>query len=436
MKSQRTSRIFWDGRDRISTKNILSSGLVISLLLTVAQAIVKFSNLPSYFIPVATGPILIVILTNNPQLAFLVNVILSVLTGMLVGNRLDLTTIFLIGGTVGIRFAWQARRRSNLVKAGFLTGLAQLFSIIPIEIFKGSSFLISIKEGFWGMGNGLSCAFLSLGTMPIFEYLFRFITNISLLELADLNQPLLKKMVLNAPGTYHHSLIVGNLAESACEAIGANSLLARVGSYYHDIGKIENADYFSENQTGRKSRHDKLTPSMSHLIIMNHIKDGVELAQKYKLNKAIVDFIEQHHGTSLVFYFYQRALEKLTLEDKVDEESFRYPGPKPQTKETAVVLLADSVEAASRVLDEPTPARINGLVHKIINNKFIDGQLNDCDLTLKDIHKIAATFSHILTGMFHNRIEYPSPDADRAPKLTEEDSSESKEDKEGDRENP
>jgi hypothetical protein len=243
--------------------------------------------------------------------------------------------------------------------------------------------------------------------LPIFEFLFKITTDLTLLELSDLNRPLLKKMVLNAPGTYHHSLIVGNLAEAASDAIGANSLLARVGAYYHDIGKIEKAEYFSENETGHKSPHEKLAPSMSALIIQSHIKDGIELAKKHNLNKTIIDFIAQHHGTGLIYYFYQRALEKIGDDEKLKEEAFRYPGPKPQTKEAAIILLADAVEASSRTLNDPTPSRIKGLVQKIINNKFIDNQLDECDLTLKDLNKIAAAFVRTLTGIFHTRVEYP-----------------------------
>ncbi|MBN1353060.1 MAG: HDIG domain-containing protein, partial [Candidatus Omnitrophica bacterium] len=222
-----------------------------------------------------------------------------------------------------------------------------------------------------------------------------------------LSNPLLKELTIKAPGTYHHSIQVGNLAEEACDAIGANSLLARVGSYYHDIGKKEKAGYFVENEGTSASKHDKLTPSMSALIITNHTKDGIEIAKKYKLNRAITDFINQHHGTSLIYYFYQRALEKVKSDSELKEEEFRYPGPKPQTKETAIVLLADSVEASSRMLSDPTPARIKSLVQKIINNKFIDGQLDECDLTLKDLHNISESFVRVLTGVFHSRLEYP-----------------------------
>ncbi len=240
--------------------------------------------------------------------------------------------------------------------------------------------------------------------MPIYEFLFGLTTDIRLLEIADSNHPLLKEMIIKAPGTYHHSLIVGNLAEAACEEIGANSLLARVAAYYHDIGKIENADYFSENQPRQESRHEKLTPTMSCLIIINHVKKGIELAKKYKLNKKIVDMIPQHHGTSVMHYFYQRALEEIEDVEQIQEEVFRYPGPKPQSKEAAVILLADSVEAASRTITNPTAAKINQIVRMVINNKFIDGQLDECELTLKDLHKIADAFGKVLAGVFHTRI--------------------------------
>jgi putative nucleotidyltransferase with HDIG domain len=227
------------------------------------------------------------------------------------------------------------------------------------------------------------------------------------LELSDLNHPLLKELAIEAPGTYHHSILVGNLAESACDSIGANSLLARVGAYYHDVGKIPKASYYSENEMGAGSKHAKLTPSMSALIISKHVKEGVEMAKKYKLKGAILDFIAQHHGDSLISFFYQKAIEKSKDGVVLKEEDFRYPGPKPQTKENAIVLLADAVEAASRTLDEPTPSSIENLVKKIINNKFIDGQMDECDLSLKDIHVIAESFARVLMGVFHTRPDYP-----------------------------
>ena len=385
-------------------KLTLVAGLFI-LILGLAK-LITYSPLPSYAIPTVIASILLAILINS-RLAFIITVALSIFVGIIAGDKLGVTTVSFVGGIVGIFFIRGARRRSQILIAGCLVGMANFSCICAIGLLQGFEHTVFFKEGFWGIVNGLTSAVIITGLLPVFEYLFNRVTNISLLELSDLNHPLLKEMVVKAPGTYHHSLIVGNLAEAACSAIGANALLARVGSYFHDIGKTEKAEYFSENQIGvAKKRHDKLTPSMSSLIITNHVKDGVELARKYRLNQAISDFIEQHHGTSLIYYFYQRALEKVEADQIPREEGFRYPGPKPQTRETAVVLLADSVEAASRALSEPTPARLKGLVRKIINNKFIDNQLDQCELTLKNLDIIADSFTRILMGIFHSRIEY------------------------------
>ncbi len=215
--------------------------------------------------------------------------------------------------------------------------------------------------------------------------------------------------MLEAPGTYHHSLLVGNLVETAADLIGANSLLARVGAYYHDIGKLTKAEYFIENIPALKSKHDALTPTMSSLILVSHVKEGVTLAREHKLDKAIIDIIEQHHGTCLIHFFYQRALRALEeyKMEKIEEGTYRYPGPKPKTREAALVMLADAVEAASRSLEEPTHRKIREIVNKIINNKFIDEQLNDCNITLANLHRIAESFIHSLVGIYHPRIDYP-----------------------------
>jgi len=388
-----------------NTRKLTLIGVLFILILVLAK-IVTHSPLPSYVIPTAIASILIAMLIGS-RMAIIITIALSVFVGMIAGDKLNVATVSFIGSIVGIFSIRKARRRSQILITGCLVGLANFICICGIELLHGLKYTVLLKEGFWGIVNGLGSAVIITAILPVFEYLFNMNTNISLLELSDLNHPLLREMVLKAPGTYHHSLIVGNLAEAASEAIGRNTLLARVGSYFHDIGKIEKAEYFSENQIGlARKKHDKLTPSMSSLIITNHVKDGVDLARKYKLNRGILDFIEQHHGTSLIYYFYQRALEKIEADQMPKEEGFRYPGPKPQTKETAVVLLADSVEAASRALSDPTPARIKGLVRKIINNKFIDNQLDQCELTLKDLEIIAETFTRILMGIFHSRVEY------------------------------
>jgi len=247
----------------------------------------------------------------------------------------------------------------------------------------------------------------------LIEMLFGFTTDIKLLELSSLDQPVLKDLMVKAPGTYHHSVVVSNMVEATAESIYANPLLAKVSAYYHDIGKIKKPLYFIENQMKGDNRHEKLAPSMSSLILTSHVKDGVELAKKHRLGKEIIDIIKQHHGTSVISYFYQKAKDQSKKRGgrspRIKEEDFRYPGPKPQTKEAGLVLVADAVEAASRTLVDPTPARIQGMVQKIINNIFSDGQLDECELTLKDINQIAKSFTKTLSGIFHSRIEYPEP---------------------------
>ena len=395
-------------RDKIlfNIKNVILLCLLIILLILSAKAIL-ISQWPIYLIPVASVVTLAAILID-PGIAMMLTVLLSVYTGVLTGVRFDIMLIMLSGGIVSIYTVLNVRRRRSLTKAGILIGLTNFIAVVCIGLINFVPINRLIIQGAWGFANGMLCAVIVTGLLPIFEIIFQIMTNISLLELSDLNQPLLKDLVLKAPGTYHHSLVVGNLAESAAEAVGANSLLARVGAYFHDIGKIRMAPYFSENQSHAENKHETLSPTISSLIIINHIKEGVDLAKKHKLGKAINDVIAQHHGDDVVHFFYMRALEQ-NQEDKtkIESENFRYPGPKPQFKEAAIVMLADSVEAASRAMPQPTPAKIKDVVNRIINNKFIGGQLDECDLTLKDLHIISEIFTHILNGIFHTRVEYP-----------------------------
>ena len=356
-----------------------------------------------YFIPIAIIPMLSVLLFNNLEIAYFLSLGTSVSLAILSPEPFKAWFIFMVSCASAILLVNKARKRTQVIQAGIIAGILQLISLILLEhlwINHPQRYLIILI-------NGALTGIISLGVLPLFEYMLQTVTNISLLELADSNHPVLQRMVLEAPGTYHHSLIVGNLSDTACVAIGANGLLARIGAYYHDIGKLQKPEYFIENQDIKKNIHDDLTPTMSKLIIMNHIKEGLELAKKYSLSPILWDFIRQHHGNSLVYYFYRRALEGKEENQEVSEEGFRYPGPKPNTKETAVVLLADSVEAATRSLKDPTPDKIVETVHKIINNKFIDGQLDECELTLKDIERISSVFSKILNGIYHCRISYP-----------------------------
>ncbi len=408
---------FYESKFFKDNKNLILISISTLFIVLSTQAIVS-SPFSSYLIPLASASMLLAILLDAHS-AFIFTVIMSIFAGLVAGNNYGLVIVMFIGGSVGIYSVRKVRRRSKLLIAGCLVGTASALTITALNFLNNIDPLLFLPEAGQGLLNGILCFFLAFGFLPILEFLFKIPTGITLLELSDLNHPLLKEMATKAPGTYHHSLIVGNLAEHATDAIGANTLLARVGAYYHDIGKIEKAEYFSENEGDQKnSRHDSLTPSMSALIIINHVKDGVELARKHKLNQALVDFIAQHHGNGLIYYFYQRALERVEDEKEIDEEAFRYPGPKPQSKETAIVLLADSVEASSRTLVNPTPSRVRGLVQRIVNNKFIDGQLDECDLTLKDLHKISESFVRILNAMFHTRVEYPDEEETKAQRAS------------------
>jgi hypothetical protein len=243
-----------------------------------------------------------------------------------------------------------------------------------------------------------------MGILPLVERLYQVPSDITLLELSDLNRPLLRRLMLESPGTYHHSLIVGNLAEMAAEAVGANSLLARVGAYYHDIGKITKPEYYTENEGSGRSRHAGLAPSMSALVIKSHVAEGLEIARREKLPRAVRAAIAQHHGSSVVAFFYAKALEQDPI---TPEAAYRYPGPKPQSRETAIVMLADAVEGASRSLTEPTPARLRGLVNKIVNMRLGEGELDESGLNLSDVARIREAFVTVLTARFHTRVAYP-----------------------------
>jgi cyclic-di-AMP phosphodiesterase PgpH len=401
-------------KDLIRDNKSISITVLNMFILIVITDMIMRSPQPSYFIPLAGMGMTITLLVGF-NVAFLSVVVMSLLVSLIAGGKIETMLVMLIGSSVGMYAVKDCRRRANILWAGLLVGLANFAAIACVGLINNLEIDYFIKDGLWGIGSGVFSAFLVMGLLPVFEYLFKVPTNISLLELSDLNHPLLKKLAVEAPGTYHHSILVGNLAEGACDAIGANSLLARVGAYYHDIGKIPKAEYFSENEMMAGSRHGNLSPSMSALIISKHVKDGAEMGKKYKLNANIIDFITQHHGNSLISFFYQKAIEKAKDETSLKEENFRYPGPRPQTKEGAIILLADAVEASSRAMEDPTPSSIRNIVKKIINNKFIDGQLDDCNLTLKDMNKIADSFVRVLIGIYHTRLTYPDTDG---PKRT------------------
>ena len=390
-------------------KLLLNLGLLLAMIVFTAHAVFYYTDLPSRYVPVAGIAILTMLLFNDLELSFVMAFASSVLVSLVLGGDFGMMLTFFMGALAGAYTVRDARMRGQAIGAGVFVSLVHLACLVLLN----PDYHLFLKKGFAVqylyplVANGFICAFLVIATLKVFEFLFGVLTNYSLLELADFNQPLLKRLILEAPGTYHHSLIVSNLAEGAADAIGANALLTRVGAYYHDIGKLVKAEYFTENQMMGYNKHDDIEPTMSRLVILNHVKEGIELAQKYKLNPAIIDFIPQHHGTGLMYYFYQKAMEEAQEREAVDESGFRYPGPKPQTRETAITLLADSAEGATRALDEPNPTNIEETVKKVINNKFIDGQLDECNLTLQEINKISSTFTRVLSAMYHARIKYP-----------------------------
>lgn len=324
--------------------------------------------------------------------------------------------IHLPGSIIAALGMTNIRTRANLIKLGGLAGISHFIIISAHVLIRNNQPEIgeTFRQGFLGLVNGLISGFIVLGILPFLERWFQILTDQSLLELADLNHPLLKELSLKAPGTYHHSLRLSNLAEAATESIKSNALLSRVGSYYHDIGKLNKPGYFIENEPLSVNKHQTLTPSMSTLVITAHVKDGVELGHYHKLPIRLLDFIGQHHGTSIVKYFYHVALQNNEpissgerTEPEITEDSFRYPGPKPQTKEVAIVLLADSVEAASRTLEDITPAKLEGLVHEVIMEKLLDGQLDESNLTMKELKLVEESFIRVLVSIFHPRIKYP-----------------------------
>lgn len=395
--------------EKASRKLFLELGLLLALLMSATNGIIEYTDISILYVPVASVAMLTILLYNDLQLAFIMSFISSVIVGLMIGNNYHLMLTFFVGSLTAVYSVKDARARGRLINTGLFVGVIQIICIMllkaKMQVFLSQEFLLNYVRPL--LFSGVISAFVVIATSKIFETLFGVLTNFSLLELSDVNsQPLLKKLLLEAPGTYHHSLIVSNLAETAANAIGANGLLARVGAYYHDVGKMNKPEYFNENQIAIGNKHDGLEPTMSRLVILNHVKEGIELAKRHKLNPQIIDFIPQHHGTGLIHYFYQRALED-AQDETIEEGTFRYPGPKPQSRETAVVLLADSVEGAVRSLGDPTPNKIDEVVRKVINNKFIDGQLDECTLTLRDIDLISSTFVRILSAMYHSRVKYP-----------------------------
>lgn len=413
---------------RLEARELMLLGLILIFLLGIGRStmwIAEFiGDAPGhvsgatlyYAIPFSVGG-MIACIFFGVTVSLIFSLLVTLFAGMLFGKDFGLFLFFLIGSFVAAHGVSPCRNRMTPIKAGILVGLVNILIIILGSFLQDQLILFrTLTNAFFGFCGGLFAGILVTGFTPLLEMIFGLNTDIRLLELATMDQPLLQELIVQAPGTYHHSIIVGNMAETAAKSIGANSLLAKVAAYYHDIGKTKKPLYFIENQFSCENRHEKLAPSMSNLILVAHVKDGVEMAKQARLGQDIIDIISQHHGKSMSSFFYKKAIEarEKAISTKgadlppIEQDDFRYPGPKPQTKEAGLVMLADIVEAACRSLTDPTPARIQGTVHRLINNVFSDGQLDECELTLKDLHQIAKHFNQILTTIHHKRIEYPT----------------------------
>lgn len=408
-----------DQIDRNQNKNLLFIASVLITFFFIARISASLSESMGHYttfdisassvafgIPLAAGAMTVCLFVGL-DLAIPFAMLLAIGTAVIFQNRFDIFIYFLISGSMSAYWMQSCRERKVFIKAGLKLGLLNVALVTAINGYMADlgGFKLLWDWAFAFLG-GVGAGIVTAGIAPLVEIAFDYTTDIKLLELANLDQPILRKLMIEAPGTYHHSVIVGSMVEAAAAEIGANSLLAKVCGYYHDIGKINKPLYFIENQTNGINRHDKLAPSMSSLILISHIKDGVEIAKQNKLGQTIIDTIRQSHGKSLISFFYEKA-KKLKGEDAVKIEDFKYPGPKPQTREAGLVMLADVVEAASRTMANPTPSRIQKYVQDLINKIFSDGQLDNCELTLKDLHNIAKSFNKILSGIYHHRIEYP-----------------------------
>ncbi len=363
-----------------------------------------------YFLaPVAAGTILVILLVDA-NVAILFSLIFAVFVGLLTG-QVSLSVYSLAGSLTAVYVLDHYRERLAIIRGGLIIGFVNVISVLALHLYGSTTALgwtaLSIRLS-GGFLSGLFAAMLASLLLPVLESLFDVTTDIRLLELSNLNKPILRRLAVEAPGTYHHSIVVGTLAEAAAEAIGANALLVRVGAYYHDIGKLKKPSYYVENQIYCSNKHETLSPSMSSLILASHVKDGLSLADEIGLAPKVRDMIPQHHGTRLMTYFYQKARD--AADDKhpnVSEDDFRYPGPRPQSREAAILMLADQVEAAARTLQDPTPSQIEGMIRRLVQSTIQDGQFDECDITLKDLEDISRAFVRVIAGIHHHRIEYP-----------------------------
>lgn len=380
--------------------------ILINLLSAVSILLARILSSVPFFIPLAFIPMVLALLIDS-KVALTVSMINCILISAAVGFDIQITLLAVVNSVVGAVILKKMQQRNDILYSSIYIAGVNVVLTFSLGFLLNNNFMeVMENSAFSFVASGIS-AVLTIGFLPLFESLFDIVTTIKLLELSNPNNPLLKRLLMEAPGTYHHSIIVANLAEVATEAIGANPVLARVSAYYHDIGKIKRPYFFKENQMGNDNPHSKITPNLSTLIITSHVKDGVELAKEHKIPSVIIDIIEQHHGTTLVKYFYITAKNSSENPEDIKVEDFKYLGPIPCSREAGVIMLADAVEAAVRSINEPTKGKIEEMVNNLIKERLNEGQFDNCDLTLKDLDKIRISFLKVLSGIYHERVEYP-----------------------------
>lgn len=379
------------------------------LLLNLLSLIIArvFTLVSVFLIPIACTPILMTVFLGS-KISIIINSFNLLFIGIIIGFEPQIILVSIVANIISSLTLKKVNQRNDILYSTAYLAVSSAIIVLSSGILLSNNIKRILIDVALATGGAFISGILAMGLLPFLESSFNLVTNMKLLELSNPNNLLLKRLLMEAPGTYHHSIMVANLAEVAAEEVGANPMLVRVGAYYHDIGKIKRPFFFGENQLGGVNPHDKISPALSTTIIISHVKDGLELAKEYDVPTIVTDMIAQHHGTTLVKYFYYTLKNNSENPDLIKEDDFRYPGPKPQTKEAAIIMMADSVEAAVRSIQEPTLDKIEAMVNNIIKDKLNSNQLNECDLTFKDLEVIKACFLKVLKGIYHHRIEYPT----------------------------
>ena len=406
---------FFKMRSAIFENNVkiilISTIILLECFLSYLSLNLKIDVPGEYLVFIAISALLLTIIFDS-RVSFYVNVIICILVSAIRGGDYDILVPNFTAAIMAIYSVRDIKKRSQIFVSMIYVLIGYALTILAMGIERNDSFDIIKSQLYVASVNSVLSPILAYGLLIFYEKVFGVATDLVFLELSDFNNPLLRELSSKAPGTFHHSIVMGNLSEQAAKEIGANQILARVGCYYHDIGKIVSPDYFVENQLETKNKHEQLNPSLSAKMIISHVKNGIKLAEKYRIPAEIINFIPMHHGTTLVSYFYEKARTEEGTTENIHDYIYRYPGPKPQSKETGIVMLADAVEASTRAIEDPTPAKLETQIDEIIKSRFMEGELDDCDLTLKDLIKIKHSFLKTLVGIHHHRIKYPEQDDD------------------------